>query len=73
MANSVSRPVWRRKTIGAGITRFRADGATIDVVPAWNGGTRVTIRRPVVFGEALAGEPTYVYTISHSRHFPTAD
>ena len=73
MAISISRTVWRSKTIGAGITRRCADGATIDVVPAWNGGTRVTIRRPVVFGETLAGEPTYVYTISHSRHFPTAD
>jgi len=73
MAISISRTVWRSKTIGAGITRRCADGATIDVVPAWNGGTRVTIRRPVVFGPDIAGEPSYVYMPTHSHHFPTAD
>jgi len=66
----VSAAAWG-KTLGGGIVRTSsATGATVTVRRAWDGGTRVSVSRPVEFGRDVnTGRATYVHTVTHERRF----
>ena len=65
-----NRRLWHHNALGTSVMRDTGTNGTVTIRRNPEGGVDITIRHATPFGRSLVtGETSYVYVITHTRHW----